>query len=91
MIAAQRSRNGARKLSRPRASGSFQASIELAADPERVEPERLNFHRLADARRHHPVADLASIQVSCTPGIAGGKQAIVDPCECRSACLGSSR
>src|SRR6266550_5507060 len=32
--------------------------IELTADPQGIQPQRLNFHRLADAWRYNPVAHL---------------------------------
>ena len=60
---------------------------ELRADGERVQPERLNFHRLADTRR-----DLAAIDARVHPGelltvFAGREQAVDDRRGCRSASL----
>ena len=40
-------------------SGDTAGKADLVArDPERVQPERLDFDRFADARRDYPVADL---------------------------------
>src|SRR5258706_4093650 len=35
----------------------FPTIVDCACELERVEPQRLDFHRLPDARGHHPVAD----------------------------------
>ena len=37
----------------------FPSFVELAANPQGVQPESLNFHRLADPWRHYPIADFS--------------------------------
>ena len=47
-----------------------------AGQSQRVEPERLHLHRLADARRDHPVADLRVHPGQLHAGHAAGEQAV---------------
>src|ERR1019366_4742705 len=62
----------------------FPASIQqlplvvgLARDLERVEPQRLDLDRLADARRHHPVADFRIHPGELHAGLAGCDESVV--------------
>ena len=66
------------------------AAVNALGDPERVEPERLDLDRLADARRHDPVADLGVHPGELHARLAGGEQAVVVERGCRSACRARS-
>jgi hypothetical protein len=47
-----------------------------AGQTQRVHPQRLHLHRLADARRHHPVAHLGVHPGELHAGLAGAQQAV---------------
>src|SRR6185295_8833301 len=51
--------------------------VPPAHDPERVEPERLDLDRLADARGHDPVTDLCVHPGELHTRFAGGEEPIV--------------
>src|SRR5207247_4702079 len=50
---------------------------EAAPDAERVQPERLDLDRLADARRDHPVTHLGVHPGELDAGLARGEEAVV--------------
>ena len=58
----------------------------LLGDPERVQPERLDLHGLADARRHDPVAHLGVHPGELHSRLTAGEQAVgVEPYAVSSA------
>ena len=49
---------------------------EFRHDAQRIVPQRVDLHRLADARRHHPIAHLGVHPGELHAGLAGPQQAI---------------
>jgi hypothetical protein len=61
---------------------------EIGHDRQGVVPKRVDLDRLADARRHHPIADLGVHPGELHARFAGMKQPVGRrPCRCGNGCL----
>ena len=72
-------------------NGSFQRSIGLAADPERIQPEGLDFDRLALPAESRPIRRLSRPSRSVGRRVLRQREVHPGQRECRSVCLDCSR
>ncbi len=73
---ALRSRSAAGRLPEPWRASVREGAAEAFGDAQRIDPQRLDLDRLADARRDHPVAHLRVHPRQLHAGLAGSEEAV---------------